>query len=146
MSVLAALASAYDRLAERGGAPRFGYSSEKIGFVILLNEDGTPAGVPVDLRTGTGKKLTAPLMSVPQPVKRTSGVAPNFLWDKTSYALGVTAGEGRRTADEYAAFVTRHVEALTGTDDSGLLALLRFVQTWSPDQFEALGWPEEMKD
>ena len=42
MSVLAALASAYDRLAERGGAPRFGYSSETIGFVILLNDDGTP--------------------------------------------------------------------------------------------------------
>lgn len=146
MSVLAALASAYERLAERGRAPRFGYSSEKIGFVILLNDDGTPAGLPVDLRAGTGKKLSAPLMSVPQPVKRASGIAPNFLWDKTSYVLGVTAGEGRRTADEHAAFVARHIDALTGTDDPGLLALLRFVQTWSPDKFDALGWPEEMKD
>ena len=66
-------------------------------------------------------------MSVPQAVKRTSGVAPNFLWDKTAYVLGVTAGEGKRTAEEHAAFVKRHREALGGNDDPGLRALLRFL-------------------
>ena len=108
MSILASLNRAYDRLIERDEVPPFGYSSEKIGFVISLNEDGSLAGAPGDLRQGTGKKLMAPMMSVPQPTKRTSGVAPNFLWDKTSYALGVTAGEGKRLAEEHAAFVTRH--------------------------------------
>ena len=57
---------------------------------------------------GMGKKKTPKPMPVPQPAKRTSGVAPNFLWDKTSYVLGVTAGEGKRTAEEHAAFVARH--------------------------------------
>ena len=146
MSVLQALNGAYDRLADRGEVPPFGYSSEKIGFLIPLNADGTLPGRPVDLREGAGRKLAAPLMSVPQPAKRTSGIAPNFLWDKTSYVLGVTAGEGRRTAEEHAAFVARHVEKLAGTDDPGLLALLRFVETWTPEQFTTLGWPEEMKD
>jgi len=146
MSVLASLSRAYGRLAERREVPAFGYSSEKIGFLIALNEDGTPAGAPIDLREGAGKRLIGPPMTVPQPVKRTSGVAPNFLWDKTSYVLGVTAGEGRRTADEHAAFVTRHSEALENTDDPGLLALLRFVETWTPEQFVAHSWPEGMKD
>jgi CRISPR-associated protein Csd1 len=146
MSVLASLSRAYERLADRGEVPPFGYSSEKIGFVIPLNEDGKPAGAPIDLREIAGKRLAAPPMTVPQPMKRTSGIAPNFLWDKTSYVLGVTAGEGRRTGDEHGAFVARHVEALGSSDDPGLQALLRFVGTWTPDQFVAFGWPEEMKD
>lgn len=143
MSILASLVDAYERLPD---APPFGFSLEKIGFLIALNEDGTVAGTPVDLREGEGKKRVARPISVPQPVKRTSGIAPNFLWDKTSYVLGVTAGEGKRTGDEHAAFVGRHREVLAGTDDAGLLALLRFLDTWVPAQFEALGWPEEMKD
>jgi CRISPR-associated protein Csd1 len=146
MTVLQALNAAYDRLADRGEVPPFGYSKEKIGFLISLNEDGAPAGAPVDLREGAGKKLVAPLMAVPQPAKRTSGTSSNFMWDKTSYVLGVTGGEGRRTADEHAAFVVRHVENLAGTDDPGLLALRRFIEAWTPEQFTALGWPEEMKD
>lgn len=146
MSILAALTKAYDRLAERHEVPPFGYSSEKIGFLISLNEDGSPAGPPIDLRQGSGKKLTPRMLPVPQPTKRTSGIAPNFLWDKTSYVLGVTAGDGKRPADEHAAFVKRHNDALAATDDPGLRALLAFLRDWTPETFAALGWPEEMKD
>ena len=143
MSILAALAHAYERLPN---APPHGFSREKIGFLISLNDDGTPAGMPVDLRLREGPKSIAPLMLVPQPVKRTAGIAPNFLWDKTPYVLGVTAGEGKRVAEEHAAFVDRHVEALQETDDLGLKALLLFLESWTAEQFAELGWPEEMKD
>ena len=143
MSALASLVHAYDRMKD---APPFGYSAEKIGFLISLNEDGGVACPPVDLREGEGKKKTPKLMSAPQPAKRTSGVAPNFLWDKTSYVLGVTAGEGKRTAEEHAAFVARHLKALGDADDAGLRALLRFIEAWTPEEFDRLGWPAEMKD
>lgn len=146
MSALASLVSAYDRLAERGEVPPFGYSLQKVGFVISLNENGTPAGKPSDLRGGDGKKREPRAMAVPQPVKRTSGVAPNFLWDKTSYVLGVTASEGKRLAQEHAAFVAMHRVALEGTEDDGLSALLKFLDTWTPEKFVELDWPDEMKD
>jgi CRISPR-associated protein Csd1 len=146
MSALASLVHAYDRLAKRGEAPAFGYSVEKIGFLISLNEDGTVTGPPIDLREGEGKKKTPRLMRVPQPTKRTSGVAPNFLWDKTSYVLGVTAGEGKRTSEEQAAFVARHKELLKDSDDEGLRALLLFLTSWYPENFTKFGWPEEIKD
>ena len=142
MSILASLARAYDRLPD---APPFGFSSEKIGFLISLNADGRMVSVS-DLRTGEGKKKIAPTMLVPQPVKRTAGIAPNFLWDKTSYVLGVTAGEGKRTADEHAAFIQRHETDLANTEDAGLRALLLFLKNWTADQFMAPDWPEEMKD
>ncbi|MDO5620641.1 MAG: type I-C CRISPR-associated protein Cas8c/Csd1 [Paracoccus sp. (in: a-proteobacteria)] len=139
MSVLASLVRAYDRLPD---APRVGFSEEKIGAMLALNPDGSVAGLH-DLRGGTGKKRTPALLRVPQAIKRTAGIAPNFLWDKTAYTLGVTAGEGKRTADEHAAFVEKHREWLAGSDDPGLVALLRFFDRWTPDQYE---WDEGLRD
>jgi CRISPR-associated protein Csd1 len=144
MSPLASLVRAYDRMAERGEVPPYGYSQQKIGFVIPLNADGTVAHDPIDLREGEVKKKAARLVGVPQPTKRTSGVEPNFLWDKTAYVLGVTAGEGTRTSREHEAFVVRHREWLASSPDEGLQALLRFLDRWTPDQFGPCGWKEDI--
>ncbi|HXP96516.1 MAG TPA: type I-C CRISPR-associated protein Cas8c/Csd1 [Telmatospirillum sp.] len=145
MSILASLNRAYDRLALRHDVPAFGFSSEKIGFVLSLNLDGSLAGPPIDWRDRSGKKPVPRLVPVPQPVKRTSGIAPNFLWDKTSYVLGVTAGEGKRVKDEHQAFVDFHATTLRGTQDEGLKAFLTFLEQWNPDAFDQLDWPEEIK-
>jgi CRISPR-associated protein Csd1 len=142
VSILASLAAAYERLPN---APPFGYSAEKISFAISLNPDGSVAGVH-DIRNIDGKKPAPRQVFVPQAVKRTAGVAPNFLWDKTAYVLGVTAGEGKRTAEEHAAFVQRHLAVLAGTEDPGLMALAAFLKAWRPEQFTAPQWPEAMKD
>lgn len=143
MSALAALVRAHERLPD---APPFGYSVEKIGYLVSLNDDGSPAGLPIDLRQDEGrKKLPRPLL-VPRPARRTSGIAPNFLWDKTCYALGVTAGAGRRVAEEHAAFVEAHRRSLADSRDDGLLALRRFLERWSPGEFVRLGWPIDMMD
>ncbi len=141
MSLLAALSRACDRLP---AAPPYGFSTEKIGFCVVLNPDGSVADV-VDLRD-TDRKRSPRMMLVPQAVKRTVGIAPNFLWDKTAYVLGVTAGEGKRTAEEHAVFRARHLEWLTGTQDEGLLALTRFLQGWMPENFVAPLWSDSMRD
>jgi CRISPR-associated protein Csd1 len=141
MSMLAALVRAYERLPD---APPFGFSLEKIGFIVSLHADGAVAHV-IDLRDDGSKRQPLP-MQVPQPVKRTVAIAPNFLWDKTAYALGVTAGEGRRTVQEHEAFRERHREWLAGTNDTGLLAFLAFLDAWTPETFETRGWPVDLLD
>ena len=146
MSILASLNRAYDRMAEKHQVPSFGFSSEKVSFVIALNADGSVAGAPIDWRDTSGKKPAARLMLVPQPSKRTSGIAPCFLWDKSSYVLGVTAGENRRLREENLAFQAAHRKWLAGTDDEGLKAFLGFVERWTPDQFESFLWPQDIKD
>ncbi|MBR1217947.1 type I-C CRISPR-associated protein Cas8c/Csd1 [Bradyrhizobium sp. U87765 SZCCT0131] len=146
MSALASLVRAYDRMAARGEVPSFGYSLEKISFLIALHPDGSVAHDPIDLRQSEGKKRSPTLLAVPQPPKRASGIAPNFLWDKTAYVLGVTAGEGKRTAKEHAAFISNHRNWLANSDDEGLQALLRFLESWTPAEFAARGWPDDMKD
>lgn len=141
MSLLAALARAYDRLPD---APPYGFSSEKIGFCIVLNPDGSVAEV-ADLR-GDDKKRSPRMLLVPQAVKRTVGIAPNFLWDKSAYVLGVTAGEGKRTSDEHAKFRAQHLDWLAQSDDAGLQALRRFLEGWTAESFAPPLWPDELRD
>lgn len=145
MTVLAALARYYDRLAEKGEAPPFGYSVEKIGWCLVIDGDGAPKQIIARI-DGEGRKARPRPLSVPRPVKRTSGIASNFLWDKTSYVLGVTAAAGKRTVQEHEAFRVLHRDALAETDDAGLKALLRFLDRWSPEDFTAPLFPNEMRD
>lgn len=144
--ILQALVRYYQRLIEQEAddiAP-YGYSPEKISYEILLKPDGTVAQVN-DIRDTSGKKPQPKLLQVPQPEKRTVGIKPNILWDKTSYVLGVSHSS-KRADKEHEAFRQLHESVLADEDDPGLQALLAFLRSWSPDQFEAHGFPAEMID
>ncbi|GAB5467947.1 MAG: type I-C CRISPR-associated protein Cas8c/Csd1 [Rhodospirillales bacterium] len=140
MSLLSSLVAAYDRLPD---APPPGYALQKIDFALTLKPDGTPGGL-IDLREDKGKKKISRLMMVPEPPKRTVKIDPNFLWDKSAYVLGI--GSSKRLAAEHAAFVALHREALAGSDDAGLRALLFFLERWRPESFDDSGWPEDLRD
>lgn len=144
--ILQSLVRYYLRMVEREakGIAGYGYSPEKISYEIVLAPDGTVLAVN-DIRDTTGKKPQPRVLDVPQPEKRTVGIKSNFLWDKTSYVLGVSA-TSKRTDKEHEAFKAFHEEALAGTQDEGLQALLAFLRRWSPDQFQAPLFLEEMLD
>jgi CRISPR-associated protein Csd1 len=144
--ILEALAHQYQRLIERDepGLSPYGYSPEKISYAIVLSADGEPVDVQSLLDT-SGKKPVPQSMSVPQPEKRTSGIKSNFLWDKTSYVLGVSASS-KRTAEEHEAFKAFHAQALTGTTDPGLMALLKFLSKWTPERFASAPFTADMLD
>lgn len=143
MTILQALDSYYHRLE---GVAEPGRSPEKFGWCIVLDRDGAVVDVE-DLQDLSGKKPRPRTYMVPAAVKRTVGIVPNFLWDKSAYVLGRTAGEGKRTAQEHAAFVKVHLERLAGQDDQGLVALRRFLERWQPQQFYESGrFKPEMLD
>jgi CRISPR-associated protein Csd1 len=110
---LQALAARYDRLAAKGEVPAYGFSWAPISYGVVLAQDGKLIDVQ-PLLDVTGKRPQPRPMLVPQALKRTSGVASNFLWDKSSYVLGITTGEGKRLAEEHAAFKAWQVELLAG--------------------------------
>lgn len=142
---LQALAARYDRLATRGEVPTYGYSLEKISYALVLSASGALLDVQ-RLQDVTGKKPQPRAILVPQGIKRTSGVASNFLWDKTSYVLGVSGREGGRILQEHAAFKALHEELLAGADDAGLQALLAFLHTWTPNHFASPPFTIDMLD
>ncbi|TWB25731.1 type I-C CRISPR-associated protein Cas8c/Csd1 [Nitrospirillum bahiense] len=146
MTILAALNRHYDRLADQGLAPPFGYTTEKIGFCLLLGADGTLVRA-VDLRATEGRKLVERPTPVPKPPKRTSGISPAFLWDNSKYVLGLIRDKDGQTILSFpahqAAFRDRHERALADSNDAGLVALLIFLRNWSPEGFADTGLPPD---
>ena len=157
--ILASLARYYRRLAaeidDMGNpkVPPYGFSEEKIGWILVLDKEGRLKTVVPNLTAD--KKPQPKLMSVPRPEKRTSGIKPNFLWDKTAYALGVEANKNKAEAKEkpftpsektFDAFKQYHLDLLQNSDDEGLQALCRFLQNWQPAHFTAENLPTEMLD
>jgi len=145
VSVLQALDRYYGRMADRGEAEAPGYSRPKISYALVLSADGAPVDV-LDLRVPSGKRLVPRQIEAPAEVKRTVGILPNLLWDKTAYVFGRTAGEGRRTAAEHAAFRNAHLALLEGARDGGLLALRCFLENWTPARFDAAPFAADMLD
>jgi CRISPR-associated protein Csd1 len=133
--ILAALNDYYARLLDDpdSGISPPGYSVEKISYAIVLDRGGRVVAVD-DIQDTSGKKPFPKSLSVPQPPKRASNIAPCFLWDKTSYVLGVSASS-KRSETEHAAFKALHEQALAGTSDDGLRALLSFLGDWTPERF-----------
>ena len=157
--ILASLARYYRRLAaqidDMGNpkVPPYGFSEEKIGWILVLDKEGRLKTAVPNLTAD--KKPQPKLMSVPRPEKRTSGIKPNFLWDKTAYALGVEANKNKAEAKEkpftssektFDAFKQYHLDLLQESEDEGLQALCRFLQNWQPAHFAAENLPAEMLD
>ena len=157
--ILASLARYYRRLAaetdDMGNpkVPPYGFSEEKIGWILVLDKEGRLKTAVPNLTAD--KKPQPKLMSVPRPEKRTSGIKPNFLWDKTAYALGVEANKNKAEAKEkpftssektFDAFKQYHLDLLQNSEDEGLQALYRFLQNWLPENFAAENLPAEILD
>lgn len=130
--ILAALNDYYQRLLvdQESGISPPGYSLEKISYAIVLDEGGNVVAVE-DIRDTSGKKPVPKGLIVPQAEKKASAIKPNFLWEKTSYALGIS-GKSNRTKQEHIAFKKFHEQILSDSHDVGLLALLKFLGKWNP--------------
>ncbi|CTQ33130.1 type I-C CRISPR-associated protein Cas8c/Csd1 [Jannaschia rubra] len=151
MTILQELAALYEARAEQKGWPRPGFSTEKIGAVVVLDGDGAVTEIRSLMAPDAKDKMQARPLSVPAAVKRTAGVKPNTFWDKTAYVLGVTKtpdgpGQGKRTAAEHEAFKAAHLELLDGADDPALVALRRFCETWAPERFAVYPDPAGLVD
>lgn len=144
--ILSALNDYYRRLAAQEKVPVSGFSSEKVSYALVFSHDGEPVAID-DLRDTSGKKPRPRSQQVPVDKRRTSGIHAYPLWDKTAYALGVTAGEGKRLADEHAAFKARQLALFDGCDDADLCAFLRLLKHWQPEKLAELsGYSEEVLD
>ncbi len=133
--ILQALKQYYDRLAAdpESGIPKFGYSREKISWAIVVDREGNMVPPLLDLRDCSGRKPVPRDIVVPQRVKKSVNIAPNFLWGDSGYVLGVDGkGNPIRSQQTFEAFRNRVHEVGDSLDDEGMMAVLKFLDCWNP--------------
>ena len=135
--ILQALTDYYQALEQAGKIDAPGWAPVKVSFALLLSEGGALDQV-IDIQTEypRGKKMVlAPqTLSLPAPVKRTVGVAANFLCDNASYLLGIdNKGKPQRTRECFEASKSLHERLLAGVDSPAARAIVAFFRSWDPD-------------
>ena len=136
--ILQALTDYYRTLEGQGQLSAPGWSPVKVSFALCIDQDGTLERV-ISLQTEQmkGKKTVLAPQSIilPAPVKRSSGIAANFLCDNSSYILGVdNKGKPQRSAECFAACKALHEDILKGMNCPAADAILAFFRTWNPEQ------------
>lgn len=134
--ILQALTRYYEDLLALGKINRPGWAQARVSYALVLDEDGALTQLlHLQQEETRGKKtvLAPQNLLVPAPVKRSSGVAPNFLCDTSSYLLGAdNKGKPARTADCFAAAGALHRDLLQNVSSPAAQAILRFFACWDP--------------
>lgn len=134
--ILQALTQHYEDLLQLGEISKPGWGTAKVSYGLELSDEGALLGLlPLKTEQQRGKKavLAAQEMQVPMPVKRASGVSPNFLCDNSGYLLGVdNKGKPQRTADCFAACKKLHGEILSNAQSPAARAVIAFFEHWAP--------------
>lgn len=152
--ILQALTQHYEDLLARGDITPPGWGMAKVSYALELSDDGQLlALLPLMTEQMRGKKevLAPQSMEVPMPVKRTVGIAANFLCDNSGYLLGAdTKGKPARTAECFSACKTLHETLLAEAKSPAARAVLAYFTHWDPASAAAhpalaAAWDDLMK-
>lgn len=134
--ILQALTQYYEDLLALGKIARPGWAKAKVSWALELSDNGELLGLlhlQQEVQRGKKTVLIPQEREVPQPVKRSSGVAANFLCDTSGYLLGADAkGKPERTAECFAASRMLHEQILKEAQSSAAHAVLAFYEHWNP--------------
>ena len=135
--ILQALTEYYQVLYRQGKIAAPGWSPVKVTFALCIGDDGgLEQVIDIQAEQARGKKtVPAPqILSLPAPVKRSRGVAANFLCDNSSYILGVdNKGKPQRSRECFEACKALHEQILEYVDAKAAQAVLKFFRSWDPE-------------
>lgn len=136
--ILQALTTYYQTLVDRGEISPPGWGQAKVSFALCLGENGELEQViSVQTEQLKGKKtvLAPQMMTLPTQIKRSSGVAANFLCDNSSYFLGIdNKGKPKRSLECFGACQQLHERLLANVDSPAARAVMAFFRNWQPEQ------------
>ena len=138
--VIKALVDLYERLLEQKLVAPEGWDKQKIGYKIVLGEDGTlidMVSVKETVKRGKKEKQIPRSIILPKGVVRSNGIRPNFLWDNANYALGYDPDDPIRGRSCFEAFRQLHYRVLEGSPSKEAIAILRFLDTYDPEDLKS---------
>ncbi len=136
--ILQALTQYYEALLNAGKITRPGWAKAKVSFALCLDDTGQITQLlhlQKEIQRGKKTVLAPQELDMPSPVKRTVGVAANFLCDNSSYLLGADdKGKPARSRECFNTAKALHLALLKDVDSPAAQAIVRFFETWDPAQ------------
>ena len=136
--ILQALTQYYEELLAAGKITRPGWAKAKVSFALDLDDAGQVRQLlhlQREVQRGKKTALVPQELDMPSPVKRTAGVAANFLCDNSSYLLGADdKGKPTRSLECFSAARALHLSLLKDAASPAAQAIVRFFETWDPAQ------------
>ena len=134
--ILQALNHYYDRLVQDGTLERPGWQPVKVSYALQIDDEGRIIHVlprMTEAERGKKKVLIPMVMNLPAQVKRSVGIASNFLCDNATYILGLDSkGKPERSVKCFEACLDLHLELLRAVDSAPARAICRFFESWQP--------------
>lgn len=128
--LLQSLVKLYEAWTEKGEIEKLGWNPVKISYGISLDEEGNIDEI-IHLKTNApkGNKEIPSLISLPMPVKRSVGVASNFLYDNSTYVFGYdNSNKPDRAKQCFDCFRSVGNKVLENTDDEFSTVIKKFLQ------------------
>ncbi len=126
--ILQALVDCYEALSASEKIARPGWGPVKASVALELTETGEifqAIFLKEEVEKGKKKVLVPKIFDLPAPVKRTVGVAANFLCDNSSYILGFdNKGKPKRSLECFAACKALHEKILDGVESPAAKGLI----------------------
>ena len=136
--ILQALTQYYEALLNAGKITRPGWAKTKVSFALCLDDAGQITQLlhlQKEIQHGKKTVLAPQELDMPSPVKRTVGVAANFLCDNSSYLLGTDdKGKPARSRECFNTAKALHLALLKDVDSPAAQAIVRFFDSWDPAQ------------
>lgn len=133
--ILQSLVDYYEILNRAGEISKPGYSIAKVSFGLNISESGSLLSViPLRKSVLRGKKnVELPTsMQVPEQVKKTVNISPNFLCDNSKYLLGIDLiGNFERVTQCFESARKLHVDILKDVDCIEAKAVSTFFENWN---------------
>lgn len=128
--LLQSLVKLYEAWAEKGEIEKLGWNPVKISYGISLDEEGNVDEI-IHLKTNApkGNKEIPSLISLPMPVKRSVGVASNFLYDNVTYVFGYdNSNKPDRAKQCFDCFRSVGNKVLENSEDEFSAVIKKFLQ------------------
>lgn len=90
--ILQSLVDYYETLARQGAIAKPGWGDYKISYAVNLNQQGEVIGIlslEKEVMRGKKKVSVPTIHMLPEGVKKSSGIRPQFLWANAAYCLGL---------------------------------------------------------
>lgn len=140
--ILKVLSDHYDELVAKGLVPPRYWSETGVSYVLKLSENGNLVAIvsikdkiKVKKKDKTEEKEVPARVIMPEPIKKTSVIASNFLCENGAYFLGYDIKENPERAKRCFEEARRlHHEILDPVDNQAAKEILLFFDKWNPDE------------